>query len=55
MIAHNHTGNSVHPSSEDINISKVIHKTLGAIDVPLIDHIICCENLFTSLSERGVI
>ena len=55
MIAHNHTGNSVHPSAEDISVSKVIQKTLNAIDVPLIDHIVCCENLFTSLSERGVI
>ncbi len=53
-IAHNHTGGSVHPSNSDIHLSNKIGKLLDGIGVPLIDHIICCDALFTSLSERGL-
>lgn len=52
-IAHNHTGNSTHPSDNDIFISNQISKLLSGIGVPLIDHIICSGNSFTSLSDRG--
>lgn len=55
LIAHNHTGNSVHPSNNDIVLSNEINKLLDGIGVPLVDHIICCGNLFTSLAERELI
>lgn len=52
-IAHNHTGNSTHPSDNDIYISNQISKLLSGINVPLIDHIICSGSSFTSLADRG--
>ena len=55
LIAHNHTGNSVHPSNNDIVLSNEINKLLEGIGIPLVDHIICCGNLFTSLMERELI
>lgn len=54
VIAHNHTGNSVHPSDNDIIITEAIFDLLAGIGVPLLDHIICCGKKFTSLSDRGL-
>ena len=54
MIAHNHTGNNVHPSEEDEALSDQLNMILGAMGIKIVDHIICCENAFTSLSDRGM-
>lgn len=54
-IAHNHTGNCVHPSDNDIRVTDKISKLLDGIGVPLIDHIVCCNDRYTSLAERGMI
>ncbi|MBE7052704.1 MAG: hypothetical protein E7391_00315 [Ruminococcaceae bacterium] len=55
MVAHNHTGNSVHPSPEDTALSNQLNTILNAMGISLVDHIICCENSFTSFSDRGML
>ena len=55
VISHNHTGNNVHPSDNDIRITDQIYKLLEGIGVPLVDHIVCCNGRYTSLAERGMI
>ncbi|MBE7037349.1 MAG: hypothetical protein E7404_00395 [Ruminococcaceae bacterium] len=54
-VAHNHTGNSAHPSDNDIYISNQLSKLLNSIGAPLIDHIICSGKSYTSLADRGFI
>lgn len=54
-IAHNHTGNSVEPSDNDIFITNKISKLLSSMGIPLVDHIICCGKNFTSFSDRRLL
>lgn len=54
-IAHNHTGNSVDPSDNDIFITNKISNLLNNMGIPLIDHIICCEGEFSSFSDRRLL
>jgi DNA repair protein RadC len=44
LVAHNHPGGSVTPSSADISTTHDIVKALGTLGIELIDHIIVSEN-----------
>lgn len=55
IIAHNHPGDSTHPSIEDIAVTDRIIRVLEGIDISVIDHIICNETSYTSMSERGIL
>ena len=55
ILCHNHPGGNLNPSSNDIMCTQQIIQLLGAVDIPVIDHIICYREKFTSLFERGYI
>lgn len=55
IIAHNHPGDSTHPSASDIAVTAKIISVLEGIDIDVIDHIICSNNSYSSMSERGLL
>ena len=55
VIAHNHPGGNISPSSADIDVTKKISKALETISVTLIDHIIVAGDSYTSFAEKGLL
>lgn len=55
IIAHNHPSNDPTPSQEDIALTKKLVEGGKLLDIPILDHIIYCQNNYTSLKEHGII
>lgn len=55
IIAHNHPGGSMMPSSADISVTKKIRTALEAISIRLMDHIIVAGNTYTSFAEKDLL
>ncbi len=53
VIAHNHPNGNVQPSGPDITLTKELNELLLSARIELMDHIICNDQFFTSLRERG--
>jgi len=53
VLSHNHPGDTTHPSSSDVAVTERIIQVLEGINISVIDHIICNEDSFESMSERG--
>ncbi len=53
VIAHNHPSGIALPSAEDIEITKMVADALGAISVPLVDHIIIANNDYVSMAQSS--
>lgn len=54
ILAHNHPGDSPHPSASDTTITAKITGILEGINIAVIDHIICSDDSYCSMSERGI-
>lgn len=54
ILAHNHPGGTLQPSTADINITKNICSALGAISIKVVDHIIVAGTKYFSLAEKGL-
>ncbi len=52
ILCHNHPGGNLTPSNEDIITTQNIADLLRKMEIPLIDHIICYKDRYTSLFER---
>lgn len=55
IIAHNHPGGSLTPSSADIEATEKISNALGSISIKVVDHIIVADSNFISFAERGLL
>ena len=55
MIAHNHPGGSIRPSSADIQITQKIKSALEVIQIKLFDHIIVAGENYYSFAEQGTL
>ena len=55
ILAHDHPGGSLRPSSADIEVTKKIINALGAISIKVIDHIIVAGDKYYSFAEKGLI
>ena len=53
IIAHNHPDGIALPSNDDIATTKVICRTLAALNVRVVDHIIVGDNDFVSMLDSG--
>ncbi|MBQ8588547.1 MAG: DNA repair protein RadC [Clostridia bacterium] len=53
VLSHNHPGDTTHPSSSDVAVTERIIQVLEGINISVIDHIICNDDSFESMSERG--
>ncbi|MCK4401502.1 DNA repair protein RadC [bacterium] len=55
ILAHNHPGGSLTASEEDKNITQVLIKALGTVDVNVLDHIIIGTEGYFSFKEHRLI
>lgn len=55
ILAHNHPGGSLNPSSDDIELTKKIKAALEPISVMVVDHIIAAGDRYMSFKERELL
>ena len=55
IIAHNHPSGNPEPSTEDVSLTQRLVEAGKLMDIPIIDHLICCPNSFISFKEKGFI
>lgn len=53
ILCHNHPDDSTNPSTADVVATNKIVDILESINISVIDHIICNDKTYTSMSERG--
>ena len=53
ILAHNHPSGNTTPSQADIDITKQLKQAGTIMGIPLLDHIIVCQNSFTSMRDDG--
>lgn len=54
ILAHNHPSGIALPSTDDVNTTKLIAKSLRAVDIVLTDHIIVAEDDYVSMAQSGL-
>jgi len=55
ILAHNHPGGSLNPSSADIDVTNRIKAAMEPICIKVVDHIIVAGDKFFSFTERGLL
>ena len=55
IIAHNHPSGDPSPSPEDVSLTKRLVEAGKMMDIPVLDHLVCCSDSFVSFKERGLI
>ncbi len=55
IVAHNHPGGSLKPSSADIDVTQRIITALEAISISVVDHIIVAGDKYLSFAEKGLL
>ena len=53
LLIHNHPSGDPDPSEQDIMVTHKILEASRMIQIPLLDHIIIGDNIYTSLKEKG--
>ncbi|AQY51278.1 hypothetical protein PWEIH_11510 [Listeria weihenstephanensis FSL R9-0317] len=53
MCFHNHPSGDASPSPQDVTVTKRLKKVGDLLGIPLIDHIIIGNNVYTSLKQEG--
>lgn len=55
VISHNHPGNTLRPSQEDINCTLELLDAMNVVGIPLLDHIIIAGQRAVSMRENGYV
>jgi DNA repair protein RadC len=55
VLAHNHPGGSAKPSNADHRLTALLVRTLGAIGIPVLDHVIVAGQDTFSFAREGVL
>lgn len=55
ILAHNHPGGRLQPSSEDVRLTDSICGLLNAMSIPVLDHIIVGNGGYFSFAEKGLL
>jgi DNA repair protein RadC len=55
IIAHNHPSGDVHPTHEDIMLTKKLVKISKFIEIPILDHIVFTDQIYFSFKEKNLI
>ncbi|WP_346862101.1 JAB domain-containing protein [uncultured Draconibacterium sp.] len=53
IAGHNHPSGNLEPSQADINITRKIKESGELLDIPLLDHLIICQEYYRSLADDG--
>ena len=54
VLAHNHPSGVAVPSSEDVQTTKLVAKSLNAVGITLTDHIVVADDDYVSLVQSGL-
>jgi DNA repair protein RadC len=54
ILSHNHPSGNLHPSDEDVKLTKKVKDASHLFDIKILDHIILTEYNYYSLLESGV-
>lgn len=55
ILIHNHPSGDATPSEDDVTITKVFIKAGLVMGIPVLDHIIIGDGIYTSLCEKGLL
>ncbi len=55
ILAHNHPSGTAHPSNQDHQLTLHLVQALGALDIPVLDHIIVAGRQTYSFAREGVL
>jgi len=55
ILSHNHPSGEPNPSEADILLTKKLFQAGELLDIPILDHIIICNDSFYSFKEEGII
>lgn len=55
IIAHNHPSGTLHPSEDDLVLTKKLCSMFEYMGIPVIDHIIVANGKFASMADRGLL
>lgn len=55
ILAHNHPGGSLTPSTADLDVTRKIRDALEPIGIRVVDHIVVAGERFTSFAEIGLL
>ena len=55
ILFHSHPSNNLNPSQYDIDVTKSLIDVSKIIQIPILDHIIICENDYYSLLAHGIL
>ncbi len=53
ILAHNHPGDNTNPSAADMSVTNKVIRVLEELNIAVVDHIICNDETFTSMEQRG--
>lgn len=53
ILAHNHPGGTIQPSRDDLNMTKHLVYTLGALDIAVLDHVIVANDQAYSFAREN--
>jgi len=55
ILGHNHPSGNTKPSEQDIQITRKIKEAGKTMEIPVIDHLIVCENGYYSFADEGTL
>ena len=55
VISHNHPGNTLRPSQEDVDCTRELLRALTVVGIPLLDHVIIAGRHAVSMRENGFV
>jgi len=55
IMAHNHPSGRCDPSTDDIRLTSLMRDAGKVVDIPLLDHVIVCENSYFSFREKSIL
>lgn len=55
VLAHNHPGGAAKPSNADHRLTELLVQTLGAVGIPVLDHVIVAGDQTYSFAREGVL
>ncbi len=55
IVAHNHPSGRLDPSDEDLELTRRLKLSGELLGIPILDHLIFCENGWLSFVERGLL
>ena len=54
VLAHNHPSGSIEPSAVDVETTRALQRTLQALDMDLVEHLIIGKGAYSILSEQAI-